>query len=172
MVKKRFFKRSGGYIQRYEVMLASDAYRNLSPAARCLLEEFQRIYRPDRNGILSIGTRKAAELLRVSEPTAMKAFDDLVSHGFLELKNHHSWTQRKAREWTITFEPMNNREPTDEWNYWCPEKPYPVPGRKKSSTKETGAGLQKKQGQTAKNIGAARDIYQKPQNRPAAKSMT
>ena len=154
MPKPKNYKRSGSYVQRYEIMLASPAYRDLSPNARCLLEEFQRIYRPGRNGALSISTRNATKLLNVAEPTAMKAFDSLTTHGFLILKNHENWFQRMAREWALTFEPLNNREPTDEWKNWTPENPYSVIDRKKSSTKKTGADLLKKRGQTAKYLGA------------------
>ena len=114
MPKPKNYKRSGSYVQRYEIMLASPAYRDLSPNARCLLEEFQRIYRPGRNGALSISTRNATKLLNVAEPTAMKAFDSLTTHGFLILKNHENWFQRKAREWALTFEPINGREPSED----------------------------------------------------------
>jgi hypothetical protein len=113
-------RRRGGYIQRHEEWLSSPAYRDLSCAARCLLEEFQRIYRPQRNGQLSIGTRRASRLLRVAEGTAGKAFHDLASHGFIKLVKGELWQQREAREWRLTFEPCNGREPTDDWRDWEP----------------------------------------------------
>ena len=112
------YRRAGGYIQRHEEWLNSPAYRDLKCPARCLLEEFQRIYRPQRNGRLSISTRNAERLLKVSENTACKAFRDLTSHGFIVLTKGHLWQQRESREWRLTFEPCNGREPTDEWRYW------------------------------------------------------
>lgn len=170
MPKEKNYKRRGGFILQYKVFLESAAYRDLRPPARCLLEEFQLIFLPSRNGQLSICTRTASERLNVSEPTAIKAFKDLVSHGFIILKNHHIWTQRKAREWALTFEPVDGREPTDEWKVWDPDKPYPVAGRKKSSTKKIGAELLKKRGQTAKKTRAMSVLPQKPQNTPLYKS--
>ena len=116
-------QRRSGYIRRHEEMLASPAYRDLTPAARCLLEEFQRIYRPSRNGMLSISTKNAARLINVSEPTVSKAFYELVDHGFLVLNNGQLWMERKAREWRLTFEPYaNGREPSDDWLTWAPEQ--------------------------------------------------
>jgi len=141
MAKAKQHKRPNGYIHKWEQILSSPAYRDLKPAARCLLEEFQRIYRPGRNGKLSISTKRAAELINISEPTASKAFYELVEHGFLVLTEGHLWQERRAREWRLTFElGANNREPTDEWMDWKP---------KKTPTQKTGAELLKKQGQAA-----------------------
>ncbi len=140
------YKRKGSYIRKWEEILASPAYRDLSPADRCLLEEFQRIYRPGRNGRLSISTRKAVELLNVSEPTAIKAFHALEDHGFLRLAKGHYWQERKAREWRFTFEPgSNNKEPTDEWRNWKPDK--------KSRLKNKGQICSKNRGSLLKNVG-------------------
>jgi len=156
MAKSKQYRRKGGYIAKYEEMLESLAYRDLSTVERCLLEEFQRIYRPGRNGVLSISTRRASELLNVTEPTACNAFYGLTAHGFIKLDKEHLWQERKAREWQLTFEPCNGREPTDEWLSWNPDDPYPVPFRKKPRPKKRGqicpknnSSLPKKQGQSA-----------------------
>ncbi|MBT2988023.1 MAG: hypothetical protein KME65_03575 [Candidatus Thiodiazotropha sp. (ex Ctena orbiculata)] len=109
-------------MQKWEEILSSPAYRDLKPAARCLIEEFQRLYRPGRNGRISISTKNAARLLNVTEPTAIKAFHEVEEHGFIRLSEGHSWMERKAREWRLTFEPgNNNQEPTDEWREWVPK---------------------------------------------------
>jgi len=117
------YTRKGGFIRRYELMLSSPTYRDLSPVAKCLLEEFQRIYRPSRNGQLSISVKNASELLNVHKDTAGRAFYELAEHGFIVLKKGHYWTQRLAREWAITFEELNGREPTDDWKKWELGKP-------------------------------------------------
>lgn len=137
--------RSGGYMRLFHEIFESPAYRDLSTVERALLLEFQRIYLPSRNGVLSISTRNAAQRLNVSEDTACKAFYGLVSHGLLVLMEGHYWQQRKAREWRLTFEPCNNREPTDEWKFWKPDKPFSVP--RKNPRPE-------KRGQTALITGA------------------
>lgn len=113
--KKPLFKRKGGYIQKHEEWLASPAYRALSCPARCLLEEFQRIYRPGRNGHLVISQRQAAQLLGVHKSTATKAFNELVKYGFLVMSQGQYWQERKAREWRLTIEPSGDHLPTDDW---------------------------------------------------------
>lgn len=131
------------HLRLYDSLLDSPAYLDLKPPARALLIEFLRIYRPNRNGRLSISTRDAVTRLNVSEPTAIKAFEELATHGFIRLKNHENWMERKAREWELTMLQVNNREPSNDWMQWeqganlCP-----LPTKqKKSSTKKTGAVL-------------------------------
>jgi hypothetical protein len=115
-------RRKGGFIMRHEEILASPAYRDLTPIARCLLEEFQHIYRPNRNGQLSISVKNASALLNAHKDTAGRAFYELAEHGFIALKKDHYLRERLAREWALTFEPLNNREPTDDWLKWVKGK--------------------------------------------------
>lgn len=117
---KQIYPTVNGYqfIQKRAEVLESPAYRALKPLARCLLEEFLIINRPGRNGNLSISTLNAAKRLNVTENTAMKAFIELQKHGFLELTNIHCWQKRRAREFAITFLPVNKSEPTDKWRNW------------------------------------------------------
>lgn len=147
MVKSKAYRRSGGFVQKWEEILSSPAYRDLKPVARCLIEEFQRIYRPGRNGQLSISTKNAATLLNVTEPTAIKAFIEVEQHGFIKLSEGHSWVERRAREWRLTFEPGNkNQEPTDEWRDWRPKKNIRLKKQGQTCSKNDGS-LLKKQGQ-------------------------
>lgn len=131
------------YILAYDSLLNSPAYLDLRPPARALLIEFLRIHRPSRNGRLSISTRDAVTRLNVSEPTAIKAFEELATHGFIRLKNHENWMERKAREWELTMLSVNNHEPRNDWQGWTlGANLCPLPTRqKKSSTKKTGAVL-------------------------------
>ena len=62
------------------------------------------------------------KLLRVSEKTAQNAFYELIEHGFIVLTKGEIYVQRKAREWRLTIEPCNEREPTDDWRQWEPGK--------------------------------------------------
>ena len=101
----------------------SPSFRDLSCPARCLYFEFLKIYHPSKNGELSISTRNAKKLLRVCENTAIKAFDELVEHGFLILINYHNWTQRKAREYELTTEKKGDRQPSNLWQSWELGKP-------------------------------------------------
>lgn len=115
-------RRAGSYIQKHEEWLSSPAYRDLSCAARCLLDEFLRVYRPGRNGTLSISQRNAASLLGVHKNTATKAFRELDDHGFLVLTQGQYWQEGKAREWHLTIEVHEGREPTDNWKHWTPKE--------------------------------------------------
>lgn len=150
---KPTYRRKGSFITKWAEWTDSPAYRDLKPPARCLLDEFQLIYRPGRNGRLSIGTRRAAELLRVTENTASNAFHDLVEHGFIVLTNGQLWMERKAREWRLTIEPCNGREPTDDWRHWEPGKPVAVVPRKKSRPQKQGQHCPKKGGRLPQKQG-------------------
>ena len=135
------YRRSGGYIQRHEDWLSSPAYRDLKPIARCLLEEFQRIYRPDRNGKLSISVLKAAKLINASKESVSRAFYELAEHGFLKPMKDAYWIERMAREWTLTFESLNGREPTDDWKNWTPGIPvFELPRPKKIKIRRRDIG--------------------------------
>ena len=115
-------KRPGGFIRKHEEWLASPAYRDLRPVERCLLEEFQRVYLPSRNGRLSISVEKAAKELRCNKDTASRAFYALVEHGFIVLTKGHLWQQRLAREWRLTLQECDGRLPTDDWKRWSKGK--------------------------------------------------
>lgn len=101
-----------------ESILKSPAYRDLKSPARALLIEFLRIYRPSRNGRLTIDTATAKELIKSSEKVTDRAFYELSEHGFIKLIKHHSWTTKKGREWAITFHSVGQKEPTNEYLRW------------------------------------------------------
>ena len=127
MAKKRTiwtqFKRPGQYVIRHLEWLESDAYRSLSLTARCLLEEFQIVYRPGRNGRLVLPVLTAAERLGVCENTARKAFDELLGTSFIAISEEADWTNGRAREYRLTIEQYKGCEPTDEWPNWTPDAP-------------------------------------------------
>ena len=114
-------KRDSSYLKLYEEYLESPAWLDLSSLARSLFIELQRIYRPSRNGKISLDVRRAATLLGVNKSTVGPAFKELESHGFIALGKGHLWRERKAREWRLTTEPCGNAEPTDDWRSWQPD---------------------------------------------------
>ena len=129
-------KRAGPFVQLHEEILESPAYRDLNPVARCLLTEFQRIYRPSRNGLLSISVMNAGKLIKANKDTASKAFRSLAEHGFIVLTKGEYWQERLAREWRLTFEPCNGREPTDDWKRWKLGHPVvTLPNKSRSQTR-------------------------------------
>lgn len=84
--KPRKFRRPGYWFSVYEEWFGSPAYRDLSPGGRCLLMEFLLIYRPSRNGQLSISIQNAMERLGCAKQTAQGAFRELAEHGFIKLR--------------------------------------------------------------------------------------
>ena len=111
-------KRKEYFVRLTETVLKSPAYRDLKPPARALLIEFMRIYRPSRNGRLTIDTATAQSLINSSEKVTDRAFYELSEHGFIKLVKHHSWTTKKGREWAITFLPVNEHEATNDYVDW------------------------------------------------------
>jgi hypothetical protein len=113
------FKHPNGFIGLPRHVFESLAYRSLSLKARCLLDEFQNLYRPNRNGRIVLPIEIAAERLGVAENTVRRAFDELQNKGFIIRTMDGDWSKGRAREWRLTYEPCNNgREPTDEWRLW------------------------------------------------------
>ena len=110
----------------------SSAYRDLRPVAKCLLIGFLNIYRPTRNGSLSLSTRNAAERIGVAENTVINAYHDLVEHGFLILTSHQNWMQGMAREFELTVRGIDVRVAKDSWKQWKPGKPVATLYRKKT----------------------------------------
>lgn len=148
------------YIQKDSEWLESPAYRDLRPLARCLLEEFLIVYRPTRNGKLSLPTKRAAARLGVTENTILSAYDDLIEHGFLVLVSSEQWVERMAREWRLTMMPSGNREPSDDWKRWEADQPVRRTRRRKNSRSK------KLQQAALKNGAASPEKLQQNSERP------
>jgi hypothetical protein len=129
-------KHSGYHLRIEQEWFESPAYRDLSPTARCLLLEFINLYRPGRNGDLSISIRQAADRLNTSNNTSAKYFSELVEHGFLSLNEHENWHEKSARTFELTVRGMGTREPRHLWRQWRPGLPVDqLPKRKKTVLK-------------------------------------
>src|SRR5689334_1265733 len=65
-------------------MLASNAYRALSPNARSLLVELVMLYNGENNGSLFLSVRDAAHRIGLADASAAsRAFDELMALGFI-----------------------------------------------------------------------------------------
>lgn len=120
---EHIIKRDGGWFPVSREWFNSEAYRDLSLLARCLLMELQSLHFNGRNGYLSLSVKNAAKRLNVTEKTARKPFHELAEHGFIDLTRGCLWQERLAREFRLTFYGCNGREPTDEWRLWKPGNP-------------------------------------------------
>ena len=112
------YRIKGHYATLTDEIIESPAYRDLKPPPIALLIQFLRIHRPTRNGKLSITTKDAIKLLNVTDKVASRSFYELSEHGFIKLINYEDWYNSKAREWAITFLPVNNREPENTYKQW------------------------------------------------------
>ncbi len=118
------YRREASFIQKHEDWLSSAAYRHLSPAARCILEELHRREWPNNNGKIGLSIRRAASLINVNKDTAGQCFKDLESHGFIRMTKEAEYQRGLAREWRLTFMPgSDGSTPTDEWKKWKPTMP-------------------------------------------------
>lgn len=133
--KDEFLNRPDGFVMVYREWFNSAAYRDLSLTARCLLMEMHILYRPGRNGALSLSVVNAAKRLNVTQRTVRPAFHELAEHGFISLTKGEYWQERKAREWRLTFLKCNGSEPTDEWRFWKPDQPVIRIGKKSPLSK-------------------------------------
>jgi len=109
------YMRQGQFFKIYHQMFESDAYRALSPVARCLLQELHSFYLPGKREEVFLSTRDGAKRIHAHPDTVGRAFHDLERLGFIVLVQGSLWQQKLSRKWRLTFEPYRGREPTDEW---------------------------------------------------------
>ncbi len=115
------FNTAGGVIVMPRRMLESDAYRDLSPQAKTLMILMQLHWRLDKP--ISFGIREAAEKIPCALNTAVRAFKQLKSHGFISCANEslfNSRTGSKTREWKLSWMPYADQLPSDDWAVWRP----------------------------------------------------
>lgn len=116
------YKHEGGFIGLPKRVFTSHAYRQLSPVARCILDELQHRYLPNRNGRIGFSISNACDALNVSQKPVSRGFNELIKYGFIRMMADADYSIGKTREWRLTFQPFNGREPTDEWMQWETEK--------------------------------------------------
>ncbi|MFN3457718.1 MAG: hypothetical protein ACK4G2_02240 [Novosphingobium sp.] len=105
----------------------SAAYADLSNAARCLLFDLVKRFNGHNNGDIAMSHREARALLRVSPRKVTAAFDELLTHGFIELAAEGTWREREAREyrlcWLLSGKAPPYRPPTLAYRGWAPDAP-------------------------------------------------
>lgn len=90
-------------------LLISNAYRSINPNARVLLSELLMLYNGENNGSLYLSVRNAAQRIGVADlSAASRAFDDLMTLGFIELAQDAHFSVKaadasRARCWRLTW---------------------------------------------------------------------
>jgi DNA-binding MarR family transcriptional regulator len=102
-------------------LLESPAWQSLKALDKALFVEMKHRCRPANNGYLGFSVRDAAELLSCKPETASRAFERLEDRGLIRLMRESNWQMRRAREWQLTTDKYNDKQPTNDWKKWAPE---------------------------------------------------
>jgi hypothetical protein len=109
-----------GYVKLENSLITSPAWRSLKPVDKALFIELKAKCRPSTNGYLGFGVRDAADLLGCKPETASSAFGRLQDRGLIVLMRESNWQMRKTREWRLTTDAWNTKQPTNDWANWEP----------------------------------------------------
>lgn len=103
-------------------MMDSAAWRHMRPIARALLVQLYSLFNGMNNGDLFLSVRDAAQALNVTANTAMKAFGELETHGFIRARQRGAFTLkiRHATTWILTEFPHGTELPTKDFMRWAP----------------------------------------------------
>lgn len=119
-------KRSSPFVKLPHYVLKSDAYRSLKPGPVALLVQIVLRYNGSNNGQIALGRREACEAINISDKdTASKYFRELDEKGFIKATKQGAFNMkdpsaRRATEWAITWERLNEKPPTKEFMKWRP----------------------------------------------------
>jgi hypothetical protein len=85
------------------------AWKDLTPAERCVYIEIELRFNGANNGQISLSGREAAAGCRISKDTAYKAFDSLIEHGFICCRTPGGFNRNSclATEWWLTRAPCD-----------------------------------------------------------------
>jgi hypothetical protein len=103
-VAKRNEEHVARYFQVHYYMTKSVEWRSLSAAARAVYIQIGSRYNGENNGTIAFSVRDAASECRLANNTAMRAFKELVTLGFIEETRHGGLKHktRLASEWRLT----------------------------------------------------------------------
>jgi hypothetical protein len=139
-------KRTGHFVQLHTWMMATEAWRSLSPSSRVVYIEIVARYDGRNNGWLALSARDAASLCRINKDTAGKAFRELIDRGFIECVTPGGFTRkvRHATEWRLTHHlcDATGKAGSKAYMKWRPKIQNTVPNQGIHGPKQgTGAGL-------------------------------
>jgi hypothetical protein len=120
-------RKAGGakhWVQLEHYLLATPAWRALSPNARALYVEVKRRYNGKNNGLISFSAREAGDVLNASHHTGARVLQELQEHGFLAVTEESNFDRKVkiAREYRLTEarddRPGLEAPPTKEFARW------------------------------------------------------
>ncbi|RWN47350.1 MAG: hypothetical protein EOS03_13455 [Mesorhizobium sp.] len=118
------YKRKGKakFVQIWERMCKTEAWRESSLAEKQLYFELKRKFNGLNNGYIAMSCRQAADLLGIGKSTASRCFATLQERGFIVMAKASAFNmkQHDAAEWALT-EVKNDRTgalPTHAYKEW------------------------------------------------------
>jgi hypothetical protein len=123
--KRRLIGGGNRFLILLYMIIDSPAWRDLSGNAVKLLMAIWRRHNGRNNGEISFSEREGAAILKVNQTTAGRAFDELMSHGFIVCTRQSAFTlkTRQARLWRLTTEPSGAQQEhpaTRDYERWTP----------------------------------------------------
>lgn len=114
----------GKFIMLRHDIYDSEAWRSLSPKARCVWLELARRYNGINNGDIGLSNREAGKACNISKNTGGKALIELEEKGFIKVTAYSGFKNkyRVANRYALTHERYQDKPPTNEWRNWKPEK--------------------------------------------------
>ncbi|WP_374656441.1 hypothetical protein [Dongia sp.] len=113
--------RGGGerFVALKHVMLESLAWRSLSSDAKALLIDVWQRHNGTNNGYIGYAVREA-EAIGIGRNRAMRAFNELVNHGFLKVAKQSSFTTKtkESRTWELTGEKVGDEKASMDFMRW------------------------------------------------------
>ncbi|WP_265529093.1 RNA polymerase sigma factor sigma-70 region 4 domain-containing protein [Sphingomicrobium marinum] len=116
----------GRFIGLPTVVADSPAYVALPPYERAVLLEIMRAFNGHNNGNIVLSYRQIGERLgSVNNRRIAKAMGKLIVHGLIAEPKPQSWTERRAREYRLTFISTHDKRglpipATNEYRHWNP----------------------------------------------------
>lgn len=111
--------KSRPFLQLYDCLTGSPAWRFLSGSAKGLFIDIARLYNGTNNGYITYANRTAQKHFKMSPCTVQKALNELTEKGFIEPVKKGVY-KGNATEWRITCfkDDRTGAPPTNEWQQY------------------------------------------------------
>lgn len=110
------------------VVIKSEAYRQLPSMSKLILFSIVMRFNGHNNGRIAVSFRQIAhDLNRKNQSPFATAIAKLMEHGLIYISTEGDWSQRKAREYGLTFASSGNfnsiKAATNDYINWQPRAP-------------------------------------------------
>lgn len=127
--KGRSKRTPGGYVRLQRYVMRCDAWRALSPHAKCLYLVLLDRHRDfgqgkNNNGKIALSHREAMSETGCSDRGIRKGFSDLIAKGFIRIARDSAFNIKVAlaREYAITEYPISDSLATKDFMRWTPDE--------------------------------------------------